>query len=219
MRRGSASVSRTLPPVRLFVLARHAQSVLNLENRVNGDPAVDAPLTETGVEEARRLGLQVAGIPLELCVHTRFPRTRMTAEAALDRREVPLAVEPLLDDVDVGELEGWTLDEYRGWKREHTRTDRFPGGESLDDAARRYARAFRALLARDAAAVLVVCHEIPVRYALNGAAGSEELDRPVHGIPNATPFLLDEETLERAACRIEQLAAERKAGEEGGRGS
>ena len=194
--------------MRLFVLARHAQSVLNLERRVNGDPTVDAPLTETGVAEARRLGLQVAGIPLELCVHTRFPRTRMTAEAALAGRDVPLSSEPLLDDVDIGDLEGWTLDEYRGWKREHTRSDRFPGGESLDEAARRYARGLRALLARDAAAVLVVCHEIPVRYALNGAARSDALDRPVYGIPNATPFLLDDEALERAARRIEQLAAQ-----------
>ena len=29
----------------LFVLAHHAQSVLNVEGRVNGDPAVAGPLT------------------------------------------------------------------------------------------------------------------------------------------------------------------------------
>ena len=40
---------------------------------------------------------------------------------------MPFEVEPLLDDIDVGELEGKTLDDYRAWKREHTRSDAFPG--------------------------------------------------------------------------------------------
>jgi broad specificity phosphatase PhoE len=190
---------------RLFALARHAHSQLNLQRRVNGDPSVEVPLTEQGVAEARRLGLQVSGIPLELCVHTRFGRTRRTAELALDGRGVPFVEEPLLDDVDVGSLEGRSIDDYRGWKDEHTRGDRFPGGESLDEAALRYASGFRRLLARPESSVLVVCHEIPVRYALNAANGSRELDRPVHEIANATPFLLDEDALARAADRIEEL--------------
>jgi hypothetical protein len=54
--------------------------------------------------------------------------------------------------------------------------------------------------------VLVVCHEIPLRYALNGAAGSDDLDGPVHALPNATPFVFDEDALERATARIEELA-------------
>src|SRR5438093_1384853 len=84
-----------------------------------------------------------------------------------------------------------TIAEYRAWKREHVRSDPFPGGESLDAAAWRYARGFRRLVERDVAAVLVVCHEIPIRYGLNAAAGSGDLDGPVHEIPNATPFLFD----------------------------
>jgi probable phosphoglycerate mutase len=191
---------------RLFVLARHAHSQLNLERRVNGDPAVPVELTEQGAEEARRLGLQVASVPIELCVHTRFGRTRRTAELALGDRGVPLLEEPLLDDIDVGELEGRTIDEYRDWKDAHTRADRFPGGESLDEAARRYAEAFRRLLARNERTILVVCHEIPIRYALNGAAGSDELDGPVHALPNATPFLLDDDALARAGARIDELS-------------
>jgi broad specificity phosphatase PhoE len=195
--------------VRVFVLVRHAESVLNLERRVNGDPTLEVPLTEQGEAEARRLGTQLANLPLDACLHTRFGRTRLTAEAALGGRdaEVPLQVEPLLDDVDVGELEGWTIMRYREWKHAHTRSDRFPGGESLDEAALRYASAFRKLVAGPASCVLVVTHEIPVRYALNAAGGSDELDGPTHDVPNAAPFLFDEDALERAASRIEELTA------------
>jgi broad specificity phosphatase PhoE len=193
--------------VRLFVIARHAESTLNLERRINGDPSVAVPLTETGLEEARQLGIQVANVPFDLCVHTRFGRTLETARAALAGREVPFAVEPLLDDIDIGDLEGRSIDDYRAWKRGHSRSEAFPGGESLDDAARRYARGFRALLARPEERVLVVCHEIPLRYALNAAGGSDDLDGPVHTLRNATPYLFDEPALARAADQIEALVS------------
>jgi probable phosphoglycerate mutase len=191
--------------VGLFVLLRHAHSALNAEGRVNGDPTVPVPLTPEGRAEAERVGHQLAQLEIELCVHTRFRRTRETAEGLLRGRDVPLLEEPLLDDVDVGDLEGATIADYRAWKRVHARDEPFPGGESLDDCARRYARAFRTLLARPERAIVVVCHEIPVRYALNAAAGSDDLDGPEHQIPNATPYLFDDAALERAAMRIEQL--------------
>jgi broad specificity phosphatase PhoE len=191
---------------RLFVFARHAQSVLNIERRVNGDPSVDVPLTEEGEREARLLGSQLAALSLDACVHTRFPRTRITAEIALaEREEVPFVLEPLLDDIDIGELDGASLDKYRAWKHGHDRSVPFPTGESLDDAARRYSAAFRKLLAEPYDCALVVCHEIPIRYALNGAAGSDSLDGPAHEIGNAIPYLFDAPALERAAEGIDRL--------------
>jgi broad specificity phosphatase PhoE len=192
--------------MRLFILTRHARSTLNVDGRVNGDPSVPVHLTEDGREEAEQLAHQLAQVEIDLCVHTRFPRTLETAEIALGGRGVPMIVERLLDDIDIGDLEGETIAKYRAWKAAHTRTNPFPGGESLDDAAYRYARAFRALLERDEQTTLVVCHEIPIRYALNGAAGSADLDAPEHSIPNATPYLFDERSLARAADGIEKDA-------------
>ncbi len=61
--------------MRLFVLARHAESVLNERRLVNGDPSIEVPLTEHGRDQARLLGLEVRELPLDLCVHTRFDRT------------------------------------------------------------------------------------------------------------------------------------------------
>jgi broad specificity phosphatase PhoE len=191
--------------VELYVLTRHGESTLNFENRINGDPAVPVALTEKGRDEARLLGQQIAHVPLDVCICTRFTRTRDTAEIALAGREVPIEVEPLLDDIDVGSLEGVPLEDYRAWKRKHTRRDPFPGGESLDAAARRYAQAFRKLLARPESSMLVVMHEIPVRYAINAADGSDDLDGPAHQLPNATPYLFDQEALTRAVDGIERL--------------
>jgi glucosyl-3-phosphoglycerate phosphatase len=192
--------------MRLFILVRHGQSELNATHRINGDPSVRVGLTEQGRQEAVSLAVQLAGAALDLCLHTRFGRTRETAEIALAGRDVPMEAEPLLDDIDVGELEGRTIEDYRAWKRAHTRADAFPGGESLDAAALRYAEVFERLLSRAEQRILVVCHEIPVRYAVNAAAGSDELDGPAHEIRNCVPHLFDEDGLARAAARIRALA-------------
>ena len=193
--------------MRFFLMARHGQSTLNVEQRINGDPGVCVDLTEEGRANAQDLGQQIANVPIGLCIHTRFDRTRQTALIALGGRDVPFEVEPLLDDIDVGDLEGDTIQDFRAWKAEHTRADRFPGGESLVETARRYAAAFRRLLERETPeVVLVVTHEIPIRYALNAACGSDDLDGPMHEIRNATPYLFDDPSLRRAAERIGQLA-------------
>lgn len=190
----------------LFILSRHAQTTLNFEERVNGDPNVPVELTEEGVQQARRLGLQLAQLPIDLCVHTRFARTRRTGAIALEGRDVPFREEALLDDIDIGRLEGARTSEYRAWKQAHSRRDPFPGGESLEQAGARYARAFSGLAQSNAAVVLVVCHEISLRYALNGAAGADSLEAPIHDVPNATPFLFGTAELERAAAAIERLS-------------
>jgi broad specificity phosphatase PhoE len=187
--------------VRLLLLARHGQSLFNVSGVVNGDPALDRGLSDPGRAAARSLGVQIAGIAIDLCVTSRFPRAQETARLALgdERAFVPTLVDEGLDDVRIGELEGDTLAEYHEWKRAHVRSDRFPGGESLDEAAARYADAFERLARRREETILCVCHEIPVRYAVNGAAGSPDPDSPLHDVANATPYLFDERSLLRAA--------------------
>jgi 2,3-bisphosphoglycerate-dependent phosphoglycerate mutase len=192
--------------MRLFLFARHGQSLFNVDQIVNGDPDLDRGLSEQGIEEAARLAGQLAALPLDLVAVSPFPRALQTANIALAGREVPHLVDDDLGDVRIGELEGQTLEAYREAPAHTNRKQRFPGGESLDEAALRFAGAFERLLARDDPATLVVCHEFPVRYLVNAAGGSDELDGPLHYVANAAPYLFDEATLRRAVERIGELA-------------
>jgi probable phosphoglycerate mutase len=192
--------------MRLFLLVRHGQSLFNVDKVVNGDPVLDRGLSEQGIEEAQGLADQLAALPLDLVVVSPFPRALQTANIALEGRDVPHLVDPELGDVRIGELEGESLDAYRAAPAHTNRKERFPGGESLDEAALRYARAFERLLARDEAVTLAVCHEIPVRYLVNAAAGSTELNGPHLYVANATPYLFDQTSLERAVAHIRELA-------------
>jgi 2,3-bisphosphoglycerate-dependent phosphoglycerate mutase len=192
--------------VRTLLLLRHGQSLLNVAGVVNGDPALDRGLSEQGIEQAKRLAGQIAHLPIDLAVVSPFPRAVQTADIALGGRVLPHLVDADLGDVRIGELEGHSLADYRNSRPRADRNLAFPGGESLNDAARRYAAAFERLCDRGEPTTLVVCHEIPVRYAVNAAGGSGELDAPLHDVPNATPYLFGEPALRAAAARIAQLA-------------
>src|SRR5438876_12349942 len=107
--------------MRIFILARHGESRLNVAGLVNADPARDRGLTPRGEQQARELGAQIAALEVELVVTSRFPRAQETALAALGGRDVPHAVVSELDDVRIGDLEGKTIAEYRAWKSRHPR--------------------------------------------------------------------------------------------------
>jgi broad specificity phosphatase PhoE len=182
--------------------------VLNVDGIVNGDPAKDRGLSPLGVEEGHRLAAQIAAFAIDLCVASSFPRAQETARLALAARvdAVPRETDPELDDIRIGNLEGRTLAEYRAWKRGRSRDEPFAGGESLNAAARRYADVYERLLTRTEETILCICHEVPVRYAVNAAAGTSDLDGPLHDVANATPYLFDTSGLRRAIDRIRELA-------------
>jgi hypothetical protein len=45
-----------------------------------------------------------------------------------------------------------------------------------------------------------------LRYAINAADGSNDLDGPARQLANATPYLFDEAAMQRAVQQIERLA-------------
>jgi probable phosphoglycerate mutase len=192
--------------VRIFLLARHGQSLFNVAGVVNSDPRRDRGLSQQGIAESERLRGQIDPIGLHLLIVSPFPRAVQTANIALEGRRIPREVDEDLGDVRLGDLEGWTIARYRAHKRQGDRDTAFPNGESLNDAARRYARSFERLLARDERVTLIVCHEIPVRYAVNAAKGSAELDGPLHEVANAAPYVFDDAALRRSVDRIRELA-------------
>jgi broad specificity phosphatase PhoE len=183
--------------MRLFVFARHAESAANLDHALNTDPARPIGLTPRGRAQARRLGERLADVDVQLAVTTNFLRTQQTAELALQGRDVPFLIEPDLDEIRAGLFDGKPIDAYWAWKERHSPRDRFPGGESLHQAIQRSAAALYRLLERSEPVTLVVAHELALRWITD--ADSE--------IPNAVPYLLDEDAVRRAALRLDAPVA------------
>jgi 2,3-bisphosphoglycerate-dependent phosphoglycerate mutase len=183
------------------ILARHGESELSAAGLVSGDPAEPRGLTETGREQARRLGHALADEPIELCVTSEFVRVRETADLALAGREIPRLVVPELNDVRFGEFEGRSFDEYRAWAGARDPTDAPLGGESRAEVAARYVRGFRLVLARPERLILVVAHGLPLRYTL---LALQDLDPTpiVEQVPLAEPYRLERADLEHAIDRL-----------------
>jgi broad specificity phosphatase PhoE len=155
------------------ILTRHAESAYSKKNLLNGDPFVWNPLTRPGRRQAKKLGEQLRDEPIDLCVTTRFMRTRDTADIALADRPVPRLVVTDLDDVRVGEFEGKPVEDYRRWQREHGPADAPPGGESRMEAIQRYVQGYRTILAREEQVILLVAHGLPITAILLALKGHD----------------------------------------------
>src|SRR6185312_14416038 len=123
-------------------------SAANVAQVLSGDPARPVELTGAGRAQAQALGMQLAGLDLDLAVATRFLRTRQTVDIALAGRRVPRLIEPRFDELNVGDLDGAAIEDYWQWKEYHAPGERFPHGESIDQTLLRHARGLRRLLAR-----------------------------------------------------------------------
>ena len=185
------------------ILARHGESERSVHGLVNGDPNVSVPLTETGREEARRLGVALRDEPIGLCVTSEFERAQETADVALDGRGVPRLVLADLNDIHFGEFEGRLLTDYRVWAHAHGPEDVCPGGgESRAETVARYVRGYRTILARPEETILVVAHGLPIRYVLDAVEDRGPAVR-IEQIAYAEPFRLARPELQRAVARLD----------------
>ena len=186
------------------IFVRHGESEYSAKMLVNGDPSVRVALTEEGREQAEQLRDRLESEPIDLCVVTEFGRTHETADLALTGRKVPRVELRDLNDPFYGAFEGKGLAEYRKWAGTHGPLDVPPGdGETRALIAQRYARAFRWLLDRPEETILVVCHSLPIAFALAAADGR----RPSARMPLVTPaepHILYEPSLRDAVERIEE---------------
>ncbi len=187
--------------MRALLVARHAETELNITAVLNGDPSVTVALSDAGRTQARRLG-QVAG-PVDLVAHSSFGRTRETAELAWPG--TPTLVVPELNEFRYGRFEGtrWG-DGFAEWTRASSPDEESPGGgDSRVTAVTRYVCGFQVLAERPEDRIALVAHGAHLACLLLGREGRSP--GPVlEQIPFATGFELTRPDLLRA---IEALGA------------
>jgi len=186
------------------ILARHGESVLGAEGRLNGDPAVDNGLTAEGEAQARALGEALADVVVELGVASEFTRARASLELALGGRDVPTLVLPELNEIRFGRWEGEASGDYLAWAWSHGPEEPCPGGgETRADAVRRLTRGFRTILERPERTILVVGHGLGLRYLLSAAEGSDPRQM-LEEVPLAQPIPLDADDFRSGLERLER---------------
>jgi 2,3-bisphosphoglycerate-dependent phosphoglycerate mutase len=190
--------------VERLILVRHAESEYSAKGLLSGDPRIAVGLTETGREQARRLGVELADEELGLCVTSEFARTIETAEIAFAGRRVPRLVVPELNDHPAGRYEGGPIAAYLEWAHTSAPADLIPGtSESRAAVLARFVRGYALLLDRPEATVVAILHSLPIMYLLEAAAGSDPVAR-LGMLPYAQPRELSRADAEAAVARLER---------------
>lgn len=156
------------------LLLRHGETSLSAEKRFAG--VSDVPLTGTGLEQARAAAQALKGRGIEAIVTSPLARCRATAAEAAATTGAPVRVEEDLRETDFGEWEGLTFAEVRerwpeqmnAWLADPSVAP--PGGESLQQVARRVRIALGKLKVRHRRrTVLVVSHVTPIKLLVRDA--------------------------------------------------
>lgn len=189
-----------------LLLVRHGLAGSNRDGLASST-APGEGLTPEGVEQARALALTLADETIDVALTSRFTRTQETLALALGGRDVPVVIEEELDEIHFGSFDGGSLDAYRAWAATHP-PDEPPsgGGESRAEAAARFARGLRIVLARPEGHVLVVGHALSIRYLIDAADGHVPAAR-IAPIEHAFPYRLSRSDAERAASFLEKWSA------------
>lgn len=153
-------------------LVRHGQTQLNKERRYQG--ASDSPLTLFGRLQTEALARRLSRTPFTVAVVSPAEQARLTAEAILAGRHVPVLADARWADADYGRWERLTYADVLAHFPDEAQQrladpmhGRPQGGESLAEVEERVAEAWRVLPRnRPGGRILVVTHALPVQLVL-----------------------------------------------------
>jgi probable phosphoglycerate mutase len=147
-----------------LILIRHGETDWNRELRFQGH--IDVPLNDTGHEQARRVGLRLAGETVHHIISSDLMRAQQTAMPAASHLLLPVATTIGLREQNFGVVDGMRagdvqLEHPRAWEKwlEFNEDHGMPEGESPRQFHVRIIEALRGIVAQHAGqTVLVVTH-------------------------------------------------------------
>jgi ribonuclease H / adenosylcobalamin/alpha-ribazole phosphatase len=156
------------------LLLRHGQTPMSVQKRYAG--RTDAPLTDTGVQQAAAAAKRLAQAGIGAIVASPLQRTVRTAEEVSAVTGVPVVTDDGFRETDFGAWEGLTFAEVRERRpSEMTAWLADPsvaplGGESFAQVSERVTAALHRVLAERAGqTVLIVSHVTPIKTLVAAA--------------------------------------------------
>ena len=151
-------------------LVRHGETDINASGRLQG--TTNSTLTPRGRAQARELAVASLTWDPVAVYSSPLQRARGVAGAIADLSGLSVTDEPRIIEMEMGDLEGVTVQEmrdgwpdlYQGWRRDASSVT-MPGGESLGDVQRRAMAAVNELDERYDAddTVIAVTHNFTIR--------------------------------------------------------
>lgn len=152
-------------------IVRHGRTVWNNEIRMQG--RLNSPLTPEGIEGAKELYPTVSELPIRKVLVSPMPRALQTSYL-ITGGKFPTDIEPLLSEMDLGDLEGVLRSEAEVLYPENYSNFRFAphkfipigNGEAYSDVVDRVRRLLKKILNNEEGPLLLVTHMILVQSLL-----------------------------------------------------
>lgn len=149
-------------------------------------------LTEPGLEQARTLAETLKNHAIHAIYSSPLERARATASPLAAARDLPIRIEPGLNEVEFGDWTGLTFEELErrdDWQAFNARRGaaHIPGGESPAASQARIVATLGGIqLAHPGETVVAITHADMIRYALLHAAGAPLDDVHTIKVPPAS---------------------------------
>jgi broad specificity phosphatase PhoE len=147
-----------------LIIVRHAESALNLQNRIQGH--LDSSLTKKGLRQARRLAARLKHFHIDKIYSSDLGRAYSTTVEITKHIRKPIVKDQLLREINLGCWEGMTpveVDEkfdggYQRWLKKPS-SCRIPEGEQIEKFRRRITGRIREIAVENKGKdVLIVTH-------------------------------------------------------------
>ena len=96
----------------LLYIVRHGTTTWNLLRKVQG--IADIPLNEEGLRMAEETGKALEDVRFDLCYTSPLLRARQTADRILRKRDIPVILEPRIQEINFGVWEGKQIRDEEG---------------------------------------------------------------------------------------------------------
>lgn len=150
--------------IRTIYLLRHGKIDLGPDRR-RYIGQIDLPLTEDGIEQAKRLQHRLGRVDLTALYCSDLSRSRKTAELVASGRNNPILERKDLREISLGEWEGRTFAEIAQQYPQEFKARgadigyyRVPGGESFADCSSRIVAAFHHILDTSTGDIVISGH-------------------------------------------------------------
>jgi len=120
------------------ILTRHGETEWNINGLVQGTK--DSPLTEAGIEQAKRLAERLAQENIRIVISSPLGRALATARIIAERLNIPMLEYPEFREISFGQWEGKNWKDLReaeprrfGEWEQNPHIFRFPEGETFEE--------------------------------------------------------------------------------------
>ena len=149
----------------IVILVRHGETDWNQERRVQGSGS-DRQLTEAGKQQAESIGLRLKQEGIQAIYCSRLRRALDTAQAIARHHQVEVQIEPSLNEIDAGGLEGMPIEKIGSYlnqllarERGDESVSKLYGGELLTEVQQRAWSTIQRLVDKHSdGAIVVVSH-------------------------------------------------------------